>query len=220
MQIARDHLVGLAHLDHVVDALELLQLEALEAGRVADESDDRVHRAAGHERLAARVAHHLGDGGDLLVRRSELHHHDHVPAPRSSAGPRSVRPDGPCPRKNPGSCGPGSPADQDGGRRLPRAVPEEEVPASAVGAAHRPPLCGRAGTVATPGPVRTVRVIRSRSNRSCSAPSGRPTAPPGRSAAPARPRARPAPRSRRRPPVRRDRRAVAASRRTAAAGSR
>ena len=79
MQVARDHLVGLADLDHVVDACELARTGSPGiATGVADEADHRVHGAARDERLATGVPHLLADDLDVRVRRVLLHDDDHL----------------------------------------------------------------------------------------------------------------------------------------------
>ena len=121
MQVPRDHLVRLADLDHVVDAMHLAPIDRLESVGVADEADDRVHGAAGDERLAAVRAHAFRDGVDLGVRRLWGHHHDHAVEP-----PRPARSNGPESR-NPGR--PARGRSLLGGRwRLRRVVPVVEDP--------------------------------------------------------------------------------------------
>ena len=77
MEVARDHLVRLADDDDAVDAVEAGEPDALEALRVADEADDRVHGAAGDEGLAARRAGARGDGLDLRLGGVVTHDDDH-----------------------------------------------------------------------------------------------------------------------------------------------
>jgi hypothetical protein len=78
MEVARDHLVGFADPDDVIDAVHLLPVDRLESVGVADEPDDRVDGAARDERLTTRPAHALGDGFDVRLRRVLLHHDDHL----------------------------------------------------------------------------------------------------------------------------------------------
>ena len=121
MQVPRDHLVRLPDLDHVIDALHLAPIDRLESLGVADEADDRMHRATGDERLAAVRAHAFRDGVDLGVRRLWGHHHDHAVEP-----PRPARSNGPGSR-NPGHTARGR--SLLGGRwRLRRVVPAVEEP--------------------------------------------------------------------------------------------
>ena len=99
MQVARDHLVRLPDLDHVVDAVQLRERDRLEARGVADQPDHRVDGPTRDEGLAARGAHLLADGLDLRVGRVLLHHDDHVVLPSPGPGHPGTQ--------NPGS-GPGS----------------------------------------------------------------------------------------------------------------
>jgi hypothetical protein len=77
MERPGDHLVGPADLDQVVDAGEVVEIEADEACRIADEADDRVDGTARDERLAAGVADLLSDALDVGIGRLSFHHHDH-----------------------------------------------------------------------------------------------------------------------------------------------
>src|SRR5207247_8505610 len=85
MEIAGDHLVRLADLDHVIDAVHLAPVDRLEALGVADETDDRVDGAARDEGLPAVRPHPFGDGLDLAVGRVRRHHDDHLVEPPRSA---------------------------------------------------------------------------------------------------------------------------------------
>jgi hypothetical protein len=82
VQVGGHHLVGLADLDHVVDARELVEGDRLEPLGVADEADDRVDRAPRDERLAAGGSDAFGDRLDVGLGGLALHDHDHrVPSP-------------------------------------------------------------------------------------------------------------------------------------------
>src|SRR4026207_914530 len=119
MEVPRDHLVGLADPDDVIDALHLLPIDRLEARRVADEAGGRAHGAARNEALTFGPAHPFGDGFDVRLRRALLHHDDHPRPPPAPERPRG--------RNGPGPPAPG-PLGSFGGRWLPRAAPEGEVP--------------------------------------------------------------------------------------------
>ena len=121
MQVARDHLVGLADLDHVVDAGSCLNGIAWKRAVSPTRPDDGVHGAAGDERLAPGVAHLLAD-------------EPRCPRPSRPASSRR-----PCAVDLPSSAraGPGKGKPRvsargrcrlDGYRRLPRVAPEVGKP--------------------------------------------------------------------------------------------